>query len=67
MPLKQPSYRKNRSHTDFLTNLSLEPEEIKEALRNYWQADRTLKQFPAARIAELAKEKYSDDQWNYKF
>ena len=38
MPNKQPAYRQNRSHRDFLMNLPLDPATIKEALTGLWDA-----------------------------
>jgi len=33
-PPKEPNYRKNRSHSDFLTNIPLTPEQLKECIRD---------------------------------
>lgn len=67
LPSKQPAYRGNRSHTDFLTNLSLTGTEIKRALRKVWSADESLDGFPEDKIAQLARTKYATDEWNLKF
>ncbi len=37
-PTKQPDYRKNRSHSDFLTNIDITAIKIKRALQNCWSA-----------------------------
>jgi lipoate-protein ligase A len=57
-PTKQPEYRRQRSHKDFLTNVDLPPQVIKETLRKCWNATEILKEVPLARIAELAKTSY---------
>jgi lipoate-protein ligase A len=67
LPSKQPGYRANRSHTDFLTNLNLTRAEIKAALSKTWSADELLNEFPEDRIAQLARDKYATDEWNLKF
>jgi lipoate-protein ligase A len=67
MPSKQPAYRANRSHTDFLTNLRIDPVRIQDALRKVWTADEPLNEFPKDRIEQLAESKYAADEWNLKF
>lgn len=67
LPSKQPAYRASRSHTDFLTNLSLTGAEIKSALRKAWSADEPLNEIPDDKITELAHDKYATDEWNLKF
>lgn len=37
MPSRRPSYRGNRTHSDFLTNIPLGPEQIKRALVDTWK------------------------------
>ena len=66
MPSKQPNYRRNRSHAEFLTNLNLSPNEVKAALRNIWRAKDIFAGVPTEKIHELAREKYSTDAWNFK-
>jgi lipoate-protein ligase A len=66
-PSKQPDYRLNRSHGDFLTNLNLAPDLLKSALLEGWGVTEMLKDIPMDRIAELAKDKYRQDSWNFKF
>jgi lipoate---protein ligase len=67
MPSKQPAYRANRSHTDFLTNLRIEPAKIQNALRKAWTADDPLEEFPKDGIEHLAENKYATNEWNLKF
>ncbi len=67
MPAKQPAYRQNRVHDDFLTNLKLPPEKIKEALRQSWSAAEECKEIPLETIERLVRERYSRDDWNFKF
>src|SRR5207253_7193116 len=67
LPSKQPAYRANRSHADFLTNLDLPPQILKAGLREAWNAREAAFQIPFDQIATLAREKYSRDDWNFKF
>jgi len=67
MPSKQPEYRASRSHERFLTNLDLSAGKIKSALAKIWNANEELKNPPLKKISELAREKYSAREWNWKF
>ena len=67
IPIRQPCYRKNRSHTDFLTNLNLPANGIKDALRKFWDADGTLERLPVEDIEQLVKARYATRDWNFKF
>ena len=67
MPSKQPGYRQNRSHADFLINLNVPPDAVKSALQRIWRAIEPLKSIPSAQIATLTQQKYSTDEWNFKF
>ena len=67
MPSKQPDYRAQRPHRDFLTNLGVSATAVKGALRAAWNAGGTLAEVPQARIQRLVLEKYSLDSWNQKF
>jgi len=66
-PPKQPSYRENRPHTDFVTNLGVSEIKVKEALRKEWRAEAKLKELPLKKIFELVAERYSQEEWNFKF
>ena len=67
IPSRQPPYRQNRSHGDFLTNLDLSPHTIKERLKQAWNATQELENIPFDRIERLVKERYANDEWNLKF
>ncbi|MBI1977292.1 MAG: lipoate--protein ligase family protein [Candidatus Omnitrophica bacterium] len=67
LPKRQPLYRKNRNHQDFLTNLNFPSESVKDALRKAWQADQKLKEIPREEIRELVVNRYSTQEWNFKF
>lgn len=67
MPSRQPDYRENRAHADFLTNLNVSAEEVKAALAKAWRAELPLKNPPLDKTAALAREKYKTREWNFKF
>jgi lipoate-protein ligase A len=67
MPSKQPDYRQDRAHADFLTNLNLTPKAVKDALQKAWGSSEPLHHWPKHETAELAREKYSSPEWNLKF
>lgn len=66
-PSKEPEYRARRSHQEFLTNLQLSSEEIRERLAKAWQVNEK-KEAPArASLQELLLSKYENRSWNEKF
>jgi lipoate---protein ligase len=67
LPSRQPSYRADRSHADFLVNLKMPAETIKGALRGAWNADERLLEVPFDLLRRLVDEKYALDEWNLKF
>ena len=66
VPAKQPDYRQNRAHGDFLTNLNLPADKIKDALKQSWSATEEFKNVSLEAIEKLTRERYSRDEWNLK-
>ena len=66
-PSRQPHYRGNRSHAEFLINLNVPDDAIKAALSQTWDATAPLDAVPFDQIAFLAREKYALDEWNLRF
>ncbi|MGA2854453.1 MAG: hypothetical protein ABSE90_10045, partial [Verrucomicrobiota bacterium] len=67
MPSKEPDYRESRNHADFLTNINASAEMLKAALQKAWDAASPLTNPPFEKIRSLAREKYSTNEWNFKF
>jgi lipoate---protein ligase len=66
-PSRQPDYRRDRRHEEFLTNLNLPADTVKAALQKCWNATSPLKNPPLDKISELARGKYAAREWNFKF
>jgi lipoate-protein ligase A len=62
-PPRQPEYRAQRAHEDFLANLRLTAAEIKARLRNAWGADAEQTTWPEETVRRLCAEKYTQDDW----
>ena len=67
MPSKEPGYRQNRPHEDFLVNLNIDRGIVKQGLRRIWDAPEELGAPPPGVIDELVRERYSRPEWNLKF
>lgn len=65
-PSRQPDYRASRNHLDFVCNFPASREDVKNALREAWNAHRVLDAVPHARIETLADDFYARDEWNFR-
>jgi lipoate---protein ligase len=66
MPSKQPDYRRDRSHDEFLTNLKISADQLENALAKTWGAIEKSSDFPKQETHRLAAEKYSTTRWNFR-
>ena len=66
-PPVQPEYRGQRAHEDFVMNLDISANEIKDALVLEWGVAGVLKAAPQERMTQLITEKYARDEWNQRF
>jgi lipoate---protein ligase len=62
-PPRQPDYRQQRSHRDFLANLPADAAALKRCLREAWRADEELTTWPAEAVRHLVEEKYAHEEW----
>ncbi len=58
-PTRVPTYRQDRAHGEFVTNLPLGRDEIEQALIQAWNAQQPLDDWPRERVAELVATKYT--------
>lgn len=65
-PPRQPDYRAGRAHGEFVANLPLEVHEIRRAVIGAWPTSGPLVDWPRARTSQLARDKYSSDEWNLR-
>jgi lipoate-protein ligase A len=63
LPRRQPDYRRARDHMDFLLNLPIPADDLKQQLRSAWEADEHLESWPEGLVDRLAAEKYSQLEW----
>jgi lipoate-protein ligase A len=66
LPSRAPDYRGGRSHTEFLRNLRISAEALKDALRRSWGAEVPATTIPVKETERLAAEKYLNPAWTYK-
>lgn len=68
-PSKQPAYRSNRDHLEFVMNLGVSTDALLAALRQEWQALELMQPSDALLAAseELVRTKYAQREWNEKF
>ena len=66
-PSKEPDYRHHRSHAEFLTNLHVSSEKVKETLASAWHATEVTRHPSHIRIEALSHERYANPEWNLKF
>lgn len=65
-PPRQPDYRKQRRHEDFVRNMRLHHDQINHEIRKTWDVSDELQSWPQQRVKELVSQKYSSNIWNYK-
>lgn len=63
-PERQPDYRRNRPHGEFVTNLPADAATLKQLLVTEWQPEGDHGPLPMARVRELVAEKYGQVEWN---
>jgi lipoate---protein ligase len=67
LPAKQPRYRKNRLHLDFVANLDVDPGRIRSGLRDSWRATETFDATPFNQVERLVEMRYGQEVWSSKF
>lgn len=67
MPSKQPEYRHQRSHREFVRNLRVDKLDAIQCLIDVWRPEGTLKDLPEVGIDHLVNTKYRQPEWNLRF
>jgi len=63
-PERQPDYRQNRPHAEFVANLPATIAEVKQLLSAEWQAEDEYEPAPLDAAHRLVMEKYARADWN---
>jgi lipoate-protein ligase A len=67
MPPRQPTYRYERPHVDFIMNLPLGRADLVGALDRAFPTTDTLIDWPGEIVNKLVNERFSRDEWNLSF
>ena len=65
-PVRQPDYREQRPHEEFLANLQTDERSLRERLISAWNCDSELSLLPTDRVEPLVQEKYSLREWTFR-
>ena len=63
MPIRQPDYRLQRNHSEFLANLSAPASELQSRLLTAWSATAPVDSWPRETVRQLAEDKYGRPEW----
>lgn len=63
-PERQPAYRLNRPHREFVTALPADTAELRRLLLAEWRPEGGYEPVPLDAVRELVEAKYARDEWN---
>ena len=66
LPVRQPEYRRNRSHSAFLRTFPATAAAIIRVLATEWEATLPLQQIPESAIRRLAESRYHSQDWTLR-
>jgi lipoate-protein ligase A len=66
-PSKEPSYRKKRTHSDFLTHLPLSSNSVIDCFSSYFSLKKTDTSLEERLISSYINDVYNSECWNTKF
>lgn len=66
-PPRQPAYRSQRTHIEFVANVSLNQQQLIDAVDAAFPTTGELTDVPVARVRELVEKRFSRDDWNREF
>jgi len=61
---RQPEYRQQRNHNQFVANLGVDMEALRQSLIDTWGATQARSEIPSAMVESLLENKYRCDKWN---
>ncbi len=67
MPSRQPDYRQNRDHGNFVTNLPLQASTLREKVLEAFNATEQTRIWPQDLVANLVQERYTQESWTKQF
>jgi len=62
-PSRQPDYRSQRSHEEFVTCIPVSTQAVANAIAEQWQASKSLEDVPLDLAKKLVSEKYATCEW----
>ncbi|QJW95582.1 lipoate--protein ligase family protein [Frigoriglobus tundricola] len=65
-PERQPEYRRDRPHAEFVANLPITVEHAKRLLIAEWRPEAEYGPVPIEKVHELVAEKYARDEWTHR-
>jgi len=66
LPQRQPKYRQGLKHRDFLTNIPMSADKLRQALIRAFGASRNRIEWPKVSVADLIEQRYGRPEWNEK-
>jgi lipoate-protein ligase A len=66
MPPRQPAYRRERGHLEFVTNLPAAASEIRQVLTSAFFAHQPLDDWPLELTRQLVFQRYARPEWNHQ-
>lgn len=63
---RQPEYRRQRDHREFLTNLRVSASDVRREIIRQFAAHAPMSEWPRERVASLRQERYDCDAWNFR-
>lgn len=64
MPSRQPDYRRQRTHDQFLTNVPVPLDSLRESLHKVWNCEVEEQEWPQEEVARLVQDRYGLESWN---
>ncbi len=64
MPPRQPDYRGQRSHGEFLTNVMADAESLRRAIAAAWHAESAGQSWPREQVRQLVDSRYDRREWH---